>query len=55
MVSQAIEDFGIKEENILRAVEPIAAVQDYSEFERVRNKVGEEAIHGALRIAGLVG
>lgn len=44
----ALDDYGIKELNA--AVPP----PNLSEVETARRKVADEALHGALRIAGLV-
>ncbi|KAJ3517439.1 hypothetical protein NLJ89_g492 [Agrocybe chaxingu] len=46
----ALDDFGIKELN--NAVPPAG---DLTEIENVKRKVADEALHGALRIAGLAG
>jgi hypothetical protein len=44
----ALDDYGIKE---LNSAAPPA---NLSEVESARRKVADEALHGALRIAGLV-
>jgi hypothetical protein len=43
----ALDDFGIKELNG-------ATPPNVTEIESIRRKVADEALHGALRIAGLV-
>jgi hypothetical protein len=60
IISQAVEDFGIKEINeVLRSGanpnDAAVASSELDEMEAVRNKVAEEALHTALRIAGLTG
>lgn len=50
----ALDDFGIREVNDhVRAGSPPDAVPNV-QFESLKRKVAEEALHGALRIAGLV-
>lgn len=44
----ALDDYGIKELNTTMAPPNVA------EIESVKRKVADEALHGALRIAGLV-
>ncbi|CAA7261362.1 unnamed protein product [Cyclocybe aegerita] len=46
----ALDDFGIKELN-----NAVASASDLTEIENVKRKVADEALHGALRIAGLAG
>ncbi|KAG8917251.1 hypothetical protein FRC01_002583 [Tulasnella sp. 417] len=52
ILSQALEEYGIKELNVLRAADPTTEVP---EFEALKQNINEEATHGALRIAGLAG
>lgn len=54
-----MEDFGIKEVNeVIRSggnlTDPTQGIHDLEEMEALRNKVADEALHSALRIAGLV-
>ncbi len=46
----AVDDFGIKELN-----NPVNYPLNMAEVENVKRKVADEALHGALRIAGLAG
>jgi hypothetical protein len=55
IMAQALEDYGIKEENLLRAVDPLVSGPNVTEFDQIKHKLAEEALHGALRIAGLAG
>jgi hypothetical protein len=51
----ALDDFGIKEINeVTRMNQPLSMVQNYQQIDLVKRKVADEALHGALRIAGLV-
>jgi hypothetical protein len=51
----ALDDFGIKEINeVTRMNQPLTMVQNYSQIDQAKRKVADEALHGALRIAGLV-
>lgn len=47
----ALDDFGIKELNAGINNPP----HNYAEIDAAKRKVAEEALHGALRIAGLAG
>ena len=50
----ALDDFGIREINeVVRSGSPPDAVPN-QQFEAVKRKVADEAVHSALRIAGLV-
>ncbi|KAJ6508924.1 hypothetical protein C8R45DRAFT_1208509 [Mycena sanguinolenta] len=52
----ALDDFGIKEINeVTRMNQPLSMVQNYQQIDLVKRKVADEALHGALRIAGLAG
>ncbi|KAF7299190.1 hypothetical protein MIND_00867700 [Mycena indigotica] len=52
----ALDDFGVKEVNeVIRMNQPISMVPNYSQIDLVMRKVADEALHGALRIAGLAG
>lgn len=52
VLCNALDDFGIREANVGRAGTPDAAVIQLAEEKK--RKVMAEALHGALRIAGLV-
>lgn len=45
----ALDDFGVKESG------PQASLQDQAKIDSAKRKVADEALHGALRIAGLAG
>ncbi|CAK5269768.1 unnamed protein product [Mycena citricolor] len=50
----ALDDFGIKEINeVTRMNQPVTMVPNHAQIDMVKRKVAEEALHGALRIAGL--
>ena len=49
----ALDDFGIKEVNEARAANVFLPNQ--KQIDDLKRKVTDEALHGALRIAGLVG
>ncbi|KAJ7069876.1 hypothetical protein C8F01DRAFT_1207397 [Mycena amicta] len=50
----ALDDFGVKEVNeVTRMNQPLSMVPNYSQIDLVMRKVADEALHGALRIAGL--
>ncbi|KAH9851544.1 hypothetical protein C2E23DRAFT_829650 [Lenzites betulinus] len=51
----ALDDFGIREVNVARAGTPDATVAQHAQIEEKKRKVMGEALHGALRIAGLAG
>jgi hypothetical protein len=46
----AVDDFGIKELN-----NSVHYAVNHADIEAAKRKVAEEALHGALRIAGLAG
>jgi len=51
----ALDDFGIREINeVVRSGSPPDVVPNH-QFETTKRKVADEAVHGALRIAGLAG
>lgn len=54
----AVDDFGVREVNeqvrMGVAMQGISGGQQYEQIETVKHKLLEEALHGALRIAGLV-
>ena len=51
----ALDDFGIRELNdVVRAGSPDSEHPNYSGIESIKKKISEDALHGALRIAGLV-
>ncbi|KAJ6557383.1 hypothetical protein DFH09DRAFT_1163997 [Mycena vulgaris] len=52
----ALDDFGIKEINdVTRMNQSPTMVPNYQQIDLVKRKVADEALHGALRIAGLAG
>ncbi len=51
----ALDDFGIREVNdLVRTGSPGNALPNHAAIENLKQKFGEMALHGALRIAGLV-
>lgn len=51
----ALDDFGIKEINeVVRIGNPPSMAANFAKIDAVKRLVAEEALHGALRIAGLV-
>ena len=51
----AVDDFGIKEVNEVSRMNGVAQAQpNYAAIESVKRKILDEALHGSLRIAGLV-
>lgn len=51
---KALDDFGIREVNdVVRTGSPGNEHPKYHEVEAIKKKVGDDALHGALRIAGL--
>lgn len=49
----ALDEFGLREINeVVRSGSP---APNPSQCEAIKSKIAEEALHGALRIAGLVG
>lgn len=51
----ALDDFGIRELNdVVRAGSPDSEHPNYSNIEMIKKKISDDALHGALRIAGLV-
>lgn len=55
VIFNALDDFGIRELNdVVRAGSPDSEHPNYSNIEIIKKKVCDDAIHGALRIAGLV-
>ncbi|KAH8104801.1 hypothetical protein BXZ70DRAFT_922466 [Cristinia sonorae] len=52
----ALDDFGIREVNdLVRTGSPGNASPNHMQIEAIKKKFSEEALHGALRIAGLAG
>lgn len=52
----ALDDFGIREVNdLVRTGSPGNASPNHAQIEGIKKKFSEEALHGALRIAGLAG
>jgi hypothetical protein len=51
----ALDEFGIKDVNdAVRISNPSSALHNHQQIEDLLRKVADEALHGALRIAGLV-
>jgi hypothetical protein len=51
----ALDDFGIKDINeVVRLGSPMSAVPNHLQVESMKQKIADEALHGSLRIAGLV-
>lgn len=51
----ALDDFGIREVNdMVRTGSPGNEHPNFAQIEAIKKKVGDDALHGALRIAGLV-
>ena len=51
----ALDDFGIREVNdVVRTGSPGNEHPNYAQIEAIKKKVSNDALHGALRIAGLV-
>ena len=51
----ALEDFGIREVNdVTRTGTSETLLPQYAQIEETKRKVANDALHGALRIAGLV-
>lgn len=52
----ALDDFGVREINEVTRMgsNPINVVQNIVQIDAIKRKVTDEALHGALRIAGLV-
>ncbi|KAI0647748.1 hypothetical protein C8Q79DRAFT_951691 [Trametes meyenii] len=56
ILCNALDDFGIREVNdVARAGTPEAMLPQHAQIEEKKKKVMNEALHGALRIAGLAG
>ncbi|EKM51982.1 uncharacterized protein PHACADRAFT_212595 [Phanerochaete carnosa HHB-10118-sp] len=56
VIFNALDDFGIREVNdIVRTGSPGHEHPSYSQIETIKKKVSDDALHGALRIAGLAG
>lgn len=54
IVFNAVDDFGIKEFNEAIRMSPATNLSANPTIESIKNKILDEALHGALRIAGLV-
>jgi hypothetical protein len=55
VIFNALDDFGIREVNdVVRTGSPGNEHPNYSQIEAIKKKVSDDALHGALRIAGLV-
>jgi hypothetical protein len=51
----ALDDFGVREINeVVRMGNASNTAPNYSRINDIKRKVADEALHGALRIAGLV-
>ncbi|KAH8108694.1 hypothetical protein DFH11DRAFT_1820183 [Phellopilus nigrolimitatus] len=55
IVFNAIDDFGIKEFNETVRMNAMSSVQSIPTIETIKHKLLDEALHGALRVAGLTG
>ena len=55
VIFNALDDFGIREVNdMVRTGSPGSEHPNYAQIESIKKKVSDDALHGALRIAGLV-
>lgn len=55
VIFNALDDFGIREVNdVVRTGSPGNEHPNYAQIEAIKKKVSDDALHGALRIAGLV-
>ena len=55
VIFNALDDFGIREVNdVVRTGSPGNEHPNYQQIEAIKQKVRDDALHGALRIAGLV-
>ena len=55
VIFNALDDFGIREVNdVVRTGSPGHQHPNYAQIEAIKKKVSDDALHGALRIAGLV-
>lgn len=55
VIFNALDDFGIREVNdMVRTGSPGNEHPNYGQIESIMKKVSDDALHGALRIAGLV-
>lgn len=55
VIFNALDDFGIREVNdMVRTGSPGNEHPNYAQIEGIKKKVSDDALHGALRIAGLV-
>ena len=55
VLCNAVDDFGIREVNdVVRTGTPETMLPQHAQIEEKKRKVLNEALHGALRIAGLV-
>ena len=54
IVFNAVDDFGIKEYNDAARMSSMPNISPIPSIESVKQKILDEALHGALRIAGLV-
>ncbi|GJE88395.1 Zn(II)2Cys6 transcription factor [Phanerochaete sordida] len=56
IIFNALDDFGIREVNdVVRTGSPGHEHPSYAQIEAIKKKVSDDALHGALRIAGLAG
>lgn len=51
----ALDDFGIREVNDLQRTAPEHLLHNAADIDDVKRRAFDEALHGATRIAGLVG
>lgn len=54
IVFNAVDDFGIRELNEAARLNALSSVPNAHLFDTAKTKLLDEALHGALRIAGLV-
>lgn len=55
IIFNALDDFGVREVNdLVRTGSPGNALPNHVQIVNLKQKFGEMALHGALRIAGLV-
>lgn len=55
ILCNAVDEFGVREINhLVRSNHPVELAQDYQAIEAFKQKLMDEALHGALRISGLV-
>ncbi len=51
----AVDEFGVREHNEAnRSGSPVSMAPKHVQIENIKRKISDEALHGALRISGLV-